>query len=342
MRSACAGQSVDQPLGALGLEVAADLVELLARISHQFAGATDIGEIGGQLQQRELAACYFVLGGHGRLPFGFDSTCGNAIKPARKRLGHRNLALGLLRSAPGSRGLLTGDYDLRTRLEALSARGDPLEAIDHLVPWRAFAPRSRRYTHTGRVQEKQRRPEAVRCHPMFRMLVLQALNNLSDEQVEYQVRDRLSFSRFLGLAIEDSIPDATTLWLFREKLAKAGLIEKLFDRFDQHLAAKGYMARGGQIIDASIVPVPTQRNSRDETAELQAGRTPAGWKQKPARLRQKDRNARWIKKHGRSFLGYKNHVNAGIPAQAFIQGLPKPQQQKEDKRTEKKSTKQAA
>ena len=67
---------------------------------------------------------------------------------------------------------------------------------------------------------------------------------------------RPSFSRFLGLAIEDSIPDATTLWLFREKLAKTGLIEKLFDRLDQHLAAKGYMARGGKIIEASIVPVP--------------------------------------------------------------------------------------
>ena len=100
------------------------------------------------------------------------------------------------------------------------------------------------------------------------------------------------------------------MWLFHEKLAKSGLIEKLFDRFDQHLAAKGYMARGGQIIDASIVRVPTQRNSRDETAELQAGRTPAGWKQKPARLRQKDRDARWTKKYGRSFFGYKNHVNA--------------------------------
>jgi transposase, IS5 family len=124
------------------------------------------------------------------------------------------------------------------------------------------------------------------------------------------VRDRLSFSRFLGLAIEESIPDATTLWLFREKLAKAGLIPKLFDRFDQHLAAKGYMARGGQIIDASIVLVPTQRNSRDKNAELQAGRTPAGWKQKPAKVRQKDRDARWTKKHGRSFFGYKNHVNA--------------------------------
>ena len=88
------------------------------------------------------------------------------------------------------------------------------------------------------------------------------------------------------------------------------MIEKLFDRFDQHLAAKGYMARGGQIIDASIVLVPTQRNSRDENAELQAGRTPAGWKQKPAKVRQKDRDARWTKKHGRSFFGYKNHVNA--------------------------------
>ena len=142
------------------------------------------------------------------------------------------------------------------------------------------------------------------------MLVLQALNNLSDEQVEYQVRDRLSFSRFLVLGIEDSIPDATTLWLFREKLAKAGLIEKLFERFDQHLAAKGYIARGGQIIDASIVPVPTQRNSRDENDQLRAGRTPAGWKQKLAKLRQKDRDARWTKKHDRSFFGYKNHVNA--------------------------------
>jgi IS5 family transposase len=97
---------------------------------------------------------------------------------------------------------------------------------------------------------------------------------------------------------------------FREKLAKAGLIEKLFERFDQHLAAKGYMARGGQIIDASIVPVPTQRNSREENDQLRAGRTPAGWRQKPAKLRQKDRDARWIKKHGRSFIGYKNHVNA--------------------------------
>ena len=170
-----------------------------------------------------------------------------------------------------------GFFDADKRLEVLSARGDPLEAIDHLVPWESFRAAIEAVVLTPDELKKSsagRKPfDAIL---MFRMLVLQALNNLSDEQVEYQVRDRLSFSRFLGLAIEDRIPDATTLWLFREKLAKVGLIEKLFDRFDQHLAAKGYMARGGQIIDASIVPVPTQRNSRDENAELQAGRTPAG------------------------------------------------------------------
>ena len=204
-----------------------------------------------------------------------------------------------------------GFFDADKRLQALSARGDPLEAIDHLVPWESFRAEIEAVVLTPDELKKSsagRKPfDAIL---MFRMLVLQALNNLSDEQVEYQVRDRLSFSRFLGLAIEDSIPDATTLWLFREKLAKAEMIEKLFDRFDQHLAAKGYMARGGQIIDASIVPVPTQRNSRDENAELQAGRTPAGWKQKPGKVRQKDRDGRWTKKHGRSFFGYKNHVNA--------------------------------
>ena len=120
-----------------------------------------------------------------------------------------------------------GFFNADKRLEAWSARGDPLEAIDRLVPWESFRAEIEAVVLTPDELKKSsagRKPfDAIL---MFRMLVLQALNNLSDEQVEYQVRDRLSFSRFLGLAIEDSIPDATTLWLFREKLAKAGLIEK--------------------------------------------------------------------------------------------------------------------
>ena len=145
---------------------------------------------------------------------------------------------------------------------------------------------------------------------LFRMLILQSLYNLSDEQVEYQVRDRLSFTRFLTSGIEDCIPDGTTLWLFREKLAQAGIIERLFDCFDQHLEANGYIARGGQIVDATIVQVPRQRNTHEENETVKSGRTPAAWKKKPAKNRQKDKDARWTKKHGRSFYGYKNHVNA--------------------------------
>ena len=144
---------------------------------------------------------------------------------------------------------------------------------------------------------------------MFRLLVLQALYNLSDEQIEYQVWDRATFTRFVGLGSEDGIPDGTTLWLFREKLARAGLIERLLDQFDQHLNAQGYLARGGQMVDASIVSVPKQRNTREENEAVKHGATPAEWERKPAKNRQKDKDARWTKKHGKSFFGYKNHVN---------------------------------
>ena len=106
------------------------------------------------------------------------------------------------------------------------------------------------------------------------------------------MRDRLSFTRFLGLGFEDGIPDGTTLWMFREKLAQAGLIEKLFDRFDRHLDARGYIARGGQMVDASIVPAPKPRNTREENEALKRGGTPPAWEEKPAKNRQKEKPAK--------------------------------------------------
>ena len=204
-----------------------------------------------------------------------------------------------------------GFFDTDKRLSALSEQGDPLEAIDRLVPWESFRADIEAVVLTPDEAKKSpagRKPfDAIL---MLRMLILQSLYNLSDEQVEYQVRDRLSFTRFLRLGIEDGIPDGTTLWLFREKLAKTGLIERLFDRFNQHLEAKGYIARGGQIVDASIVAVPRQRNTRDENEAIKDGQTPENWASKPSKNRQKDKDARWTKKHGSSFFGYKNHVNA--------------------------------
>jgi transposase, IS5 family len=202
-------------------------------------------------------------------------------------------------------------FDAEKRLAAISAKGDPLEMIDRVVPFENFRAQIEAVVLTAANEKKSnagRKPIDVIV--MFRMLVLQSLYNLSDEQVEYQVRDRLSFTRFLRLGIEDSVPDGTTLWLFRETLGKAGLIEKLFERFGQHLETKGYIARGGQMVDATIVPVPKQRNSREENDAVKAGKTPEGWEENPAKNRQKDKDARWTKKHGKSLYGYKNHVNA--------------------------------
>ena len=204
-----------------------------------------------------------------------------------------------------------GFFDADKRLAVISAKGDPLEMIDRVVPFESFRAEIEAATLTPASEKKSnagRKPIDVIV--MFRMLVLQSLYNLSDEQIEYQVRDRLSFTRFVRLGIEDSIPDGTTLWLFRETLAKAGLIEKLFERFGQHLEAKGYIARGGQMVDATIVPVPKQRNSRDENEDVKAGKTPRAWKKDPSKNRQKDKDARWTKKHGKNFYGYKNHINA--------------------------------
>jgi transposase, IS5 family len=202
-------------------------------------------------------------------------------------------------------------FDADKRLAALSKQGDPLEAIARLVPWEEFRREIEAVVLTADADKKSaagRKPTDALV--LLRMLVLQSLYNLSDEQAEYQVRDRLSFTRFLELGIEDRIPDGTTLWLFREKLSKAELIEKLFAQFGRHLEAKGYIARGGQMVDATIVPVPRQRNSREDNETVKAGKTPQDWEKKPAKNRQKDKDARWTKKHSKSFFGYKNHINA--------------------------------
>ena len=202
-------------------------------------------------------------------------------------------------------------FDADKRLAALSAKGYPLEAIDGLVPWESFRADIEAVVLTPEGEKKStagRKP--IDAIVLFRMLVLASLYNLADEQMEYQVRDRLSFTRFLKLGFEDRIPDATTLWLFREKLAHAGLIDRLFERFGQTIEAKGYIARGGQMVDATIVPVPRQRNTQRENETVKAGQTPEAWAKNPAKLRQKDCDARWTKKHEKSYFGYKNHINA--------------------------------
>lgn len=144
---------------------------------------------------------------------------------------------------------------------------------------------------------------------MFKILVLQALYSLSDEGCEFQIKDRLSFQRFLGLGLDGRVPDATTVWLFRERLVRAKAIDKLFARFDAALTDRGYLAMGGQIIDATVGPAPKQRNTDEEgrrqrpkggNAAIKQGKIPERWKEKPAKIRQKDRDARWTVKYSKA------------------------------------------
>src|SRR5438067_977200 len=165
-----------------------------------------------------------------------------------------------------------GFFDVERRLDAISALGDPLETIKKIVPWEDFRTDIEAVTETKPEERKSnagRKPYDTILK--FKIMVLQSLHNLSDDRTEYLIRDRISFMRFLDLELEDPVPDATTIWLFREALAQAGLIDKLFERFGQHLEAEGYIARGGQIIDATIVSVPRQRNTKEENETIRAG-----------------------------------------------------------------------
>jgi IS5 family transposase len=202
----------------------------------------------------------------------------------------------------------TGLLDWHIRFQQLDAGGDPLPKLKKLVDWERFRP------ELGAVRDKERKSNAGRkpfdVVLMFKVLVLQSLYNLSDEKIEFQIRDRISFMRFLDLSLGDAVPDEKTIWLFREQLTEAGLIKRLFEEFDAFLGEKGFSARKGQIIDASIVEASRQRNSREENRQIKEGQTPQDWSEQ--KKRQKDTDARWTKKNGQNHYGYKNHINVDV------------------------------
>lgn len=212
-----------------------------------------------------------------------------------------------------------GFFDLPNRYEALSNFGDPLEKLNAVVDFEVFRQELEKGLDLSDGSQGGRPPyDAIL---MFKILILQSLYSLSDDQIEFQIKDRLSFMRFLGLRLCDQIPDAKTVWLYRERLKNKGLDEKLFETFDQTLKAKGYLAMSGQIIDATIVSAPRQRMTKAEKAEVKAGKIPEDWQANPSQLAQKDRDARWMVKYSRSknpdnavdiaipLFGYKNHIS---------------------------------
>ena len=182
--------------------------------------------------------------------------------------------------------------------------GDPLAEIESYIDFAALA------AEVDRIAPRPVSPQGGRppypTETMVRILVLKRLYNLSDEQMEYQLLDRMSYKRFCGLANATNIPDRTTVWTFENRIGEAGA-KALFDGVSAQLLKKGFIARGGQIIDATLVPAPKQHTSRGEKALIEQGAMPASWK--PAKRRQKDLDATWTKKHGKSHFGYKLSIN---------------------------------
>lgn len=166
----------------------------------------------------------------------------------------------------------TSLFDLENRYASLSEAGDPLERLDAVIEWEIFRP------ILERIDSKERKTAAGRkptCRIlMFKLLILQRLHNLSDERLQFQVTDRLSFMRFLGLELSGDVPDARTVWAFREALKVHRLVDVLFERLNQALADLGVELKSGQIVDATFVPVPIQRNGREDNALIKQDAVP--------------------------------------------------------------------
>lgn len=203
-----------------------------------------------------------------------------------------------------------GLFDRFDRLSQIDKMGDPLANLDAVMSWEIFQP------VLDSIPEDEPKGAGGRppFHPMymFKILVIQSLYGLHDEQTQFQILDRRSFARFLRITDADTVPDQNTIRGFREKLTDADLFDELFAAFDSFLAERGFITRKGNLIDASFVEVPRQRNRRAENEAIKRGEVPDGWEDDRKRLCHKDLDARWAKKNNETFYGYKNHVNVDL------------------------------
>jgi transposase, IS5 family len=186
---------------------------------------------------------------------------------------------------------------LAEHLERLSKDGDPLEVLAATVEFERFRPlltRGLGYSDGTKGGRPPFDPVA-----MFKVLVVQAQHNLSDARMEFMIRDRLSWMRFFGFDLGGAMPDENTIRHYRNRLATSGTLEALMQAFEQQLREAGYLAMGGQIVDATLVPAPKQRNTEGEKAAIKAGKSARQiWRGKPNKAHQKDVDARWTVKIG--------------------------------------------
>ena len=200
-----------------------------------------------------------------------------------------------------------GLFDKEETSAKLSKLGNPLEKLHNVIDFEMFRPELElAMLNHDKTSNAGAKPYDVVM--MFKIILVKRFYGLSDEQAEYQINDRLSFKEFLGLSSGDRVPDARTIWLFQEGLIEKNLEEVLFVQFRNHLDSFGLYVNEGKIVDASFVEVPRQRNKREENEKIKAGEGDDLWNDNPYKKRQKDIDARWTKKGGETFYGYKDHT----------------------------------
>lgn len=198
-------------------------------------------------------------------------------------------------------------FDRDFTVEKLYNMGNPLAALAQMVDFEMFRPTLEASLYNEQRKNKAGRPP-IDCVLMFKIMFLQRYYGLGDKQIQYQIIDRISFREFLGIKDVNDIPDEKTVWAFREKLTKAGVFDSLFQDFIVFLKDRGLELQEGRIIDASFVLAPTQRNHKEENEKIKAGEGDGLWNDKPHKKCHKDIDARWTKKNGKSYYGYKQHT----------------------------------
>jgi IS5 family transposase len=196
------------------------------------------------------------------------------------------------------------DYELQ--LERIKKHKPPLQKLDKIIDWEIFRQPIEEALKIERKSNAGRKPYDKLL--MFKIIILQKYYNLSDEQTEFQIKDRLSFLDFLNLKIGEKIPDEKTIWLFKEQLKNKDLSKILFELFTNKLIENNIVGKEGTMVDASFVTVPKQRNRREENQQIKNGEIPENFKENPNKLAQKDCDAKWTKKNGQSEYGYKDHI----------------------------------
>ena len=210
---------------------------------------------------------------------------------------------------PSKKQAQRGFFDEQEALEQVSKLKDPLEKLNKRIDFEVFrATLEKIYTKQNPKSNAGARPYDYVL--MFKILILQRLYNLSDEQMQFQLVDRLSFKRFTGLEFSHRVPDCNTIWNFKQGLASGGNEKKLFDLFYRVVEEKKLIVNEGKMVDASFAEVPRQRNSREENKEIKEGKTPEEWEENKHKLAHKDVDARWTKKNNETYYGYKNHIKA--------------------------------